>query len=73
MPTPPLPPPLTPTQLADRVTLTVPEVAATLGLHRDTAYTYTRNGTIPTTRIGARVYVPAQWLRDRVAQPDDGL
>jgi excisionase family DNA binding protein len=42
----------------EKLTLTVPEVAALLGLSRMSAYTAVRDGTIPSLRIGRRVLIP---------------
>jgi excisionase family DNA binding protein len=41
-----------------RLTLTVEEVAATLGISRAFAYEAVRRGEIPSIRIGRRVLVP---------------
>lgn len=42
----------------DRLTLTVEEAAATLGVSRASAYEAVRRGEIPAIRIGRRVLVP---------------
>jgi excisionase family DNA binding protein len=42
----------------DRLTLTVEEAAATLGISRASAYEAVRRGEIPAIRIGRRVLVP---------------
>jgi excisionase family DNA binding protein len=42
----------------DRLTLTVEEAAATLGISRASAYEAVRRGEIPSIRIGRRVLVP---------------
>ncbi len=39
-------------------TLTIPEVARTLGISRNKAYEAARDGQIPTIRIGKRLLVP---------------
>ena len=44
----------------ERLTLTVPEAAALLGIHVQTAYTWARRGDLPTLRIGGR------WLVKRL-------
>jgi excisionase family DNA binding protein len=43
---------------SERLTLTVPEVAAQLGLSRNGAYEAVATGQIPAIRIGRRVLVP---------------
>jgi len=43
---------------SDRLTLTVEEAAATLGISRAFAYEAVRRGEIPSIRIGRRVLVP---------------
>ena len=45
-------------QARTRLTLTVEEVAATLGISRAFAYEAVRRGEIPSIRIGRRVLVP---------------
>jgi excisionase family DNA binding protein len=45
-------------QASTRLTLTVEEVAATLGISRAFAYEAVRRGEIPSIRIGRRVLVP---------------
>jgi excisionase family DNA binding protein len=42
----------------DRLTLTVPEVAALLGVSRNAAYEAVAVGQIPSIRIGRRLLVP---------------
>ena len=39
-------------------TLTIPEVAKTLGISRNKAYEAARHGEIPTIKIGKRILVP---------------
>lgn len=46
------------TQAAARLTLTVEEAAAALGISRAFAYEAVRRGDIPCIRIGRRVLVP---------------
>jgi excisionase family DNA binding protein len=55
-------PPLTLDSIADRVTLTVEEAAALLGLGRSATYEAARRGDIPTRRLGRRVVVPVPAL-----------
>jgi len=47
---------------ADRLTLTVPEVARLLGISRGAAYAAAAERTIPTIRIGRRLLVPREAL-----------
>ena len=51
----------------DRATLTIPEVAAVLGLSRDAAYDAARRGELPTLRFGRRVLVSKVVLERLVA------
>jgi excisionase family DNA binding protein len=44
-------------RLGHRLTLTVPEVAAMLGISRSTAYVAARQGQLPTLRLGRRLVV----------------
>jgi excisionase family DNA binding protein len=52
--------------LEGRLTVTVEEAAAVLGLGRSAAYEAARRGEIPTRRLGRRIVVPVplllQWL-----------
>lgn len=52
--------------LSGRLTVTVEEVAALLGLGRSAAYEAARRGEIPTRRLGRRIVVPVplllEWL-----------
>lgn len=52
-----------------RLTLTVTEAAAALGVSRSTAYKLVRTGEIPSLRLGSRIVVPVEALRRCV---DDG-
>lgn len=63
-------PPLTLDSIADRVTLTVEEAAALLGLGRSAAYEAARRGQIPTRRLGRRVVVPVPALLAWLGVPD---
>jgi len=49
-------------ELEGRITLTVEEVAALLGLGRTAAYEAARRGEIPSRRLGRRVIVPVPAL-----------
>ena len=55
-----------------RLTLTVEEVAATLGISRAFAYEAVRRGDIPSIRIGRRVLVPRAAL-ERLLDGADAL
>lgn len=46
------------TEHAERLTLTIPEAGALLGVGRDAAYRAAKDGVIPTLRIGRRLLVP---------------
>ena len=59
-------------QARTRLTLTVEEVAATLGISRAFAYEAVRRGEIPSIRIGRRVLVPRAAL-ERLIDGDDAL
>jgi len=41
-----------------RLTYSVEEAAQALGISRNSAYAYVKNGTIPSVRVGARLLVP---------------
>lgn len=45
-----------------RATLTIPEVASTIGLSVDLAYAAARRGEIPTLKFGRRLVVPVPAL-----------
>jgi excisionase family DNA binding protein len=47
---------------SDRLTLTVEEAAALLGISRTLAYELVRQGTIPSLRLGRRRLVPVHAL-----------
>jgi excisionase family DNA binding protein len=57
--------------LEGRLTVTVEEAAAVLGLGRSAAYEAARRGEIPSRRLGRRIVVPVplllQWLGVSVA------
>lgn len=42
----------------ERQTITIEELAAILGIHRNTAYRAAKRGEIPTIRVGGRLLVP---------------
>jgi len=55
-----------------RLTLTVEEAAATLGVSRASAYEAVRRGQIPAIRIGNRILVPRSKLQDMLnAEPSN--
>lgn len=49
-------------QLAERVTVTVPEAGQVLGIGRDAAYAAAHRGEIPTLKLGHRLVVPVPRL-----------
>lgn len=51
----------------ERRTLTVPEVAETLGISTDSVYLAIRRGEIPALRLGRRLLVPREAI-DRLLQ-----
>jgi excisionase family DNA binding protein len=52
----------------ERLTYTVDEVAARLGLNRNTAYAAVKDGTIPALRVGRRLLVPRAALDKMLEQ-----
>ena len=48
----------------ERLTLTVDEAAALLGVHRLTVYAAVKAGDIPSIRIGNRILIPRARLED---------
>jgi len=46
------------TAATERLTLTIDEVASTLGISRSSAYECAKRGEIPTVRFGRRIVVP---------------
>jgi excisionase family DNA binding protein len=60
--------PTTANQLDERLTLSVAEAAARLGISRTAAYEAIRTGAVPSLRIGRRLLVPMHALRDRLDQ-----
>jgi excisionase family DNA binding protein len=51
-----------------RLALTVKETADALGVTRAAVYQWTKNGTLPSTRIGGSVRIPVDALLARLAQ-----
>lgn len=50
--------------LDGRLTVTIDEAAAILGLGRSAAYEATRRGQIPSRRLGRRIVIPVPLLLD---------
>ena len=48
----------------ERLTLTVDEAAALLGVHRLTVYAAVKSGEIPSIKIGSRILIPKAKLDD---------
>ena len=59
----------TPTWI-DRWALSVDETAAVLGVSRAHAYRMVQAGELPSIRLGGRILVPAERLRDQVLDKD---
>lgn len=57
-------PGIVPGEDPERVTLTVDEVAALLGVHKLTVYAAVKAGDIPSIRIGNRILIPRARLED---------
>lgn len=55
-----------------RLTLTVPEAAATLGISRALAYELIARGELPNLRLGRRIVVPRLALERLIADGDAG-
>jgi excisionase family DNA binding protein len=45
-----------------RIAFTVAEVAMLLGKHTNTVYGWVRQGVLPSTRLGASIYIPRSAL-----------
>ena len=61
-----------PTQ-SDRLALSVMEMARTLGVSRSTAYALTRRAGFPVCRIGDRVLIPVDALREWLTSQGEAL
>lgn len=48
----------------ERVTITVEEAAAMLGISRTSGYEYVRTGELPAIRIGRRLLVPVRAINE---------
>jgi len=58
-------------EVRDRLTVTVPEAGALLGLGRDAAYLAAHRGELPCLRLGRRLIVPVPKLLAMLgAEPD---
>lgn len=60
----------------DKLTLTVPEAAALLGIGKSLAYTAIQRGEIPCIRVGHRLLVPVAALRlmmEQAGKQDRGM
>ena len=53
----------------DKLTLSVVEVSATLGLSRTKTYDLVRSGRLPSVRIGRRILVPRQAILEFLGAP----
>jgi excisionase family DNA binding protein len=54
----------------NRLTLTVPEAAAVLGISRALAYELVARGELPNLRLGRRIVVPRQALERLIGVAD---
>lgn len=57
---------LVPSELAGRLTISVPEAGGYLGLSRNSAYDAAKRGDIPTIRLGRVIRVPVAGLLELV-------
>lgn len=57
---------------AERLTFTVDEVAAALGISRSSAYECAKRGDIPTVRLGRRIVVPRRAVLELLGESDTG-
>jgi excisionase family DNA binding protein len=53
----------------ERLTLTVPEAAAVLGVHIQTAYAWANRGDLPVLRLGGRLLVKRLELERMCGKP----
>ncbi|WP_328435745.1 helix-turn-helix domain-containing protein [Nocardia puris] len=53
-------------RVATEPTLSVEDAAAAFGIGRSTAYAAVAAGEIPSIRIGRRVRVPSNWVREQL-------
>jgi excisionase family DNA binding protein len=57
-----------------RLTVTVEEFAALMGVSRNTGYTAVHNGDVPSLRVGSRIVIPRSALEELIGPfdlPDD--
>ena len=59
--------------LNDKQVYTVEEVAAILGVSRNTAYEGIKTNAIPHLKLGRRIVIPAQALNRLLAGPDNSF
>jgi excisionase family DNA binding protein len=57
---------------ADRVTLTIEEVARALGIGRNSAFAAAHRGEIPVLKVGRRLLVPKAALEKMLAEISSG-
>jgi excisionase family DNA binding protein len=50
---------------AERVALSVREVAQLLGVHRNTVYSQIQRGAIPVVYVGTKPLVPRRWIDEQ--------
>jgi excisionase family DNA binding protein len=53
----------------ERIAYSPDEVAVLLGISRSSVWRWIRSGELPAGRIGGRVLIPSEALRDRLAEP----
>lgn len=58
--------------MTDTMTISVREAAGHLGVSRNTVYDLIRSGDLPHLRIGTRIRIPTQPLRDWIADRTEG-
>ena len=58
-------------ELEEAVTLSVPATAFLLDIGESTAYRYVENGLIPVFKLGKRILVKAEWVRQQIALTGD--
>jgi len=56
----------------ERLTYSVPEAAALLGVGRNQAYDAAKSGELPTVRIGNRILVPREAFHEKLARAGNG-
>ncbi len=53
-------------RLLDEPTVSVPDAARLLGVGRSTVYAAIKSSEVPAIRIGHRLRIPSNWLRDKL-------